>query len=137
MSKAGTLLPRPTPILIPARGEANRDHSRLLTVLGNLLGIARADLIRHPIRLALCREGFIGFNSDFIHLTDSAIDCLTYEVPLNDRTPRVMIVDLHSRDKLKIRAILAYYHAVSKLNGGAVNMTKEKLQTFRAFQANV
>ena len=131
------MLPRATPINIPTRGEANLDHNRLLSVLSNLLGISHADVINHPIRLALCKEGFYGFNSDFIYLTDSAIECLTYELPLRDGTPRVMVYDLHSRDKLKVRAILAFYHAASKINGGAINMATETLRTFRAFQANV
>ena len=70
-------------------------------------------------------------------LTDSAIECLTYKLPLGDRTPRYVIYDLHSRVKLKIRAILAFYHSISKINGGAVNMCLQTQRMFRTFQATI
>jgi len=109
--------------------EARIDNIRLLTTISKHLKIPKAGIKTTPIILSLSQAGIMGFNEDFVHMTSAHIDALTYVDPTT-RAATPLAVNL----KMKLRALLAFYHWVSHGKGGAVALAKIDSSNFDEFR---
>ena len=94
------------------------DAETLRLVFCALLRIPDANWPNHAIAKAFAHALIEGFEEDFITLTSEDLDDLKYESTRTVRpgTTRTDIIPLEMSNKKKIRAVLAYYHALSANN---------------------
>ena len=112
--------------------EAKLDRLRLLTTISNQLKIPRRGFKDHPIALSLTQSGIEGWNEDFVHLTAANIEYLQYVDPTSGT-----LTPLAVNFKMKLRALLAFFHHVSHSNGGAVVLSKIDPSFFDEFRTKV
>jgi len=95
--------------------EKAADEARLLTALVNVCGVPHAHWKKHPVVLALKRDGISQFNMDFIDMTAADIDGLQHE-------KGGALVPLELNFKMTLRAFVAFCHHESHKKRGGVDV---------------
>ena len=110
------------------------DREKLEYVLKTFCDIPVSDIADSPVGRALAHNGIVGFNRDFLALTESDINGLND--PGDNATNAIpgLISPLIRR---KLVMSLAFYHYASKLLKGPVNIKKMERFGFDNFRASV
>jgi hypothetical protein len=115
--------------LTPAEREL-WDQNKLCSALHILGDVPRAKMLNNEMYLALNQAGITRFDDQFVHITTNEINLLEYDDPASHTHKQLSMAS-----KMKLRAILAYYHNKSFTNGGPISIlgaTKADYTEFRA-----
>ena len=108
-----------------------KDNSQLLrTVIQAWLGIKDSDYVNYDITNTLTHAGIIHFMEHFIMLTEEDIDALI--IPASTRNSPAHPLSIIN--KRILRAMLSFYHTLSRDEGEPYNVTKVKKEAFHLFR---
>ena len=108
-----------------------RDNSQLLrTVIQSWLGIKDSDYASHDITNTLTHAGITHLMEHFTMLTEEDIDALM--IPATTRNSSAQPLSIINKRLLK--AILSFYHTLSRAKGEPYNVGKVKREVFQAFK---
>ena len=108
------------------------DMSRLQLAIIKFIGANPTTIGDHPIIEALAQQGITMFNKEFVFMTLDHIDKLMWHPPRS--APGDLPVPLDLSMRLPLRALLAFYHQVSHLNGGGVAIEDIRVDRFHEFR---
>ena len=106
------------------------DGQLLRTVIQTWLGIKDSDYGNHDITNALTHAGIIHFMEHFTMLTKEDIDSLM--IPATTRNSPAQPLSIINKRLLK--AMLSFYHTLSREKGEPYNVTRVKKEAFNLFR---
>ena len=106
------------------------DRQLLRTVIQTWLGIKDSDYATHDITNALTHAGVINFMEHFTMLTEADIDALMIPASTRNSPPQSLSVI----NKRLLKAMLSFYHTLSRDKGKPYSIGKVTKEAFNIFR---
>ena len=116
--------------MVSKKKRMKSDGQLLRTVIQTWLGIKDSDYGNHDITNALTHAGIIHFMEHFTMLTKEDIDSLM--IPATTRNSPAHPLSIINKSLLK--AMLSFYHTLSREKGEPYNVTRVKKEAFHLFR---